>query len=211
MKLEKLQGVTARQLQIKKKFWLGSGRKNCSEGYKEAIVQFKRISAFSGVTDKINCLILTRHYIHDDILNFWKAKKKKMGGRIENHPDLTLWVFFYYDFMGSSKNQQTTIFVMKLHFQSIIFPLRGFHEKKTHIIKWIEWKKIWLKKNFQYKNWEVFFCVESPHSINSTTKNIIFVLKLHLQSIIFPFNPFNITFFVETAFLIIFPIPSIQQ
>jgi len=47
-------------------------------GYYDAIQEFQKLPQCLSVTDKVNCLILTRHYIHYSILKFWKAKGEKL-------------------------------------------------------------------------------------------------------------------------------------
>jgi len=44
--------------------------------YFTALQEFERLSDFSDVYDKLNCLILVRHYIVDCIIAYWKARNR---------------------------------------------------------------------------------------------------------------------------------------
>jgi len=45
-----------------------------SEPYILAIQEFDRMMDYTDVYDKLNCLILVRHYIQDSIIAYWKKK-----------------------------------------------------------------------------------------------------------------------------------------
>eukprot|EP01124_Arcella_intermedia_P000443 TRINITY_DN10219_c0_g1_i2.p2 TRINITY_DN10219_c0_g1~~TRINITY_DN10219_c0_g1_i2.p2 ORF type:complete len:295 (+),score=94.62 TRINITY_DN10219_c0_g1_i2:1145-2029(+) len=42
--------------------------------YMLAIMEFDRLLDYTDIYDKLNCLLLTRHYIETAIVNFWKSK-----------------------------------------------------------------------------------------------------------------------------------------
>lgn len=55
--------------------------------YYEAIQEFERLRDYTDIYDKLNCVMLTRHFIAEAVRNFWKNQQD-----VEKPQDLTLYV-----------------------------------------------------------------------------------------------------------------------
>ena len=114
-----------------------------------------------------------------------------------------------------------------IKFYHNISPIGGFHEKKTHIIEWIEWKifdwkklliqktaivewiewqKIWLKK---FNNWGVFFLLRISFDCKAFVARFAsFFLTMQLLTFLDPIllatrSTFLYPFFVVFSFTIV--------
>eukprot|EP01120_Amphizonella_sp_Union-15-10_P000236 TRINITY_DN10262_c0_g1_i1.p1 TRINITY_DN10262_c0_g1~~TRINITY_DN10262_c0_g1_i1.p1 ORF type:complete len:574 (+),score=62.91 TRINITY_DN10262_c0_g1_i1:71-1792(+) len=65
------------------------------EAYSDAISEFKRLTSCQSITDKVNCLILTRHHVHNDILRFWKNKGVKSTEDLTVDADQLILIWSY--------------------------------------------------------------------------------------------------------------------
>lgn len=48
----------------------------CHSAYQTALDEFERLDDYTDVYDKLNCLVLTRHFLVDHVMSHWQSRKQ---------------------------------------------------------------------------------------------------------------------------------------